>query len=304
MSRLDDGPQGRVQSDAVDQPDNPLRSILTGPDDPVEWLMPELLPRGQIALLVGPANAGKSALCYALSFAVATGLPFLGRFQPTQPARVLYFDDENAEPDRRAYLRRTFRGLAIPPEGALFDQLMANCWIQAFTLGDAQWAMTMAAAVEARAPDLIVVDTASSALALLDENSSGLAKQAFHQLRGVQQRCPGSTILLLMHERQPGLEAERPRTVRGSKYWEGAADQILLLRRKPGEAPRHRLFRTWLEPGKRRAYGLRDPIEIVPRWTDAHETGLIFEARDLAPPHRYASRRGRPSREASAGFQL
>src|SRR5262249_36239393 len=56
-----------------------LREILAAPEDPIRWLVADLLPQGGLSVLAGKPKAGKSTLARALALSVAQGKPFLGR---------------------------------------------------------------------------------------------------------------------------------------------------------------------------------------------------------------------------------
>jgi hypothetical protein len=69
---------------------------LTREPPPVEWLVQDLICRGDVHLLMGEPGIGKSWLTMALCLGVVRGSEWLG--QPvTAPGRVLYIDEENPE---------------------------------------------------------------------------------------------------------------------------------------------------------------------------------------------------------------
>ena len=103
------------------QRERTLSEIVTTPSPPPDWLVPDLLHRGTMVILAGDAGIGKTTLSYTLAVAKATGQPFLGR--PVTPGRVLYFDEENSEPDFEEYLRWVWRGLGRPTPSLLDENL-------------------------------------------------------------------------------------------------------------------------------------------------------------------------------------
>jgi hypothetical protein len=78
--------------------------VFDGVPDDVDWLVPDMIARGQSYSLVSPAKAGKSLLMLDVAAAVATGRTTLGN-RPQQPARVLYVDHENSRDDLVERLR-------------------------------------------------------------------------------------------------------------------------------------------------------------------------------------------------------
>lgn len=79
------------------------RLFDSAPDD-VDWLVPDLIARGQSYSLVSPAKAGKSLLMLDAAAAIAAGRSALGN-PPQPPARVLYVDLENSRDDLAERLR-------------------------------------------------------------------------------------------------------------------------------------------------------------------------------------------------------
>lgn len=75
-----------------------------GAPDDVEWLVTDMIARGQSYSLVSPAKAGKSLLMLDAAAAIATGRTALGQ-RPQKPARVLYVDHENSRDDLVERLR-------------------------------------------------------------------------------------------------------------------------------------------------------------------------------------------------------
>ena len=87
-------------------------TILTRAPIEPRWIVRDMLPRGTMVILAGEAGAGKSTLCYVLAYALAMGAPFLGHV--TIPTRVLYFDEENGEPDFLCYNQWAWAGHGCP----------------------------------------------------------------------------------------------------------------------------------------------------------------------------------------------
>jgi hypothetical protein len=118
-------------------------------------------------------------------------------------------------------------------------------------------------------PGIIYIDTATSALAIADENDNAEAQRAIQHLRHIMADCPTHpAIVVLKHAKYQnagGKRGEAParRTVRGAKAWLSAVDQTMYhialgAGRPSGYRP------TVLVPDKRRAFGLLAPIRITP----------------------------------------
>lgn len=240
-----------------------------------EWIVEGMLPRGTMAILAGEAGAGKSFLSYTLAYCAAAGLPFLG--MPSKPTRVLYFDEENGEPDFLQYNQWIWMALG-QPDLALLDQ---NLRLEHHSLVSG-WKQVMWDAIRDHKPGLVVIDTCTPAFQLQDENDNAEAVQVLNILRDIRARVDRHmTFLLLKHERQRDDQSHK-RTIRGAKSWLGACDQVLYhviprgaRRRKDG------LRRTHLEPDKMRAFSLRSTIGIDPAWTETTPKGLILHGKAL-----------------------
>jgi len=237
-----------------------LRALLDGDDTPPPWLVPDLLCQGTMVVMAGEAGAGKSLFSYTLAIALSSGSLFMGR--QLQAKRVLYFDEENSLPDRNQYLRWAWRGLNRPeiPD--------ANLRLEHFELAKAglEWDRRIAALASEYSPDLIVIDTATPACHIVDENDNGEASEAIRRLRRAK-NCAGAqaSMLILKHAR---LDTESGTySVRGAKSWVGETDSTLLFTRAAGRPRLDKLWNTNLQPQKVRAFGLRTKLFIQPHWT-------------------------------------
>ena len=241
---------------------------------PPDWIIPDLLYRGALVVLGGEAGVGKSVFGYNLSVCLATGTPFLDRY-PTTPKRVVYFDQENSEADAREYLNWAWRGLGkVDPE-----RLVANLRIEHFSLGTkAGWAATMHGALKEHHADFFMVDTATPAFGVQDENSNAEAAEVINRLRELQYiTSPPLGGLILKHAT---IDHEQGRkTLRGAKTWHGAVDNIWFHIRRQGQPTREGLSATTIEPAKPRAFGLRSPLIIRPRFVD-DRTALVLTAEE------------------------
>ena len=247
----------------------PISELLTGTEPPVDWLVPEFIPRGSLIALAGEPGAGKSLLMYVISVALASGTPFLG-WRASGPHRVLYFDQENSKADCTQYLRWAWNGLGRP-DPRLLDVNLAFAHI---VLGGPTWGATAEQYVRAVQPELIVIDTTTPACNVLDENDNAEATRAVQQIRRLHGLCaPSPAIVALKHAK---VRAEGGgHTLRGAKAWEGMVDSIVYHTKARGKTRSDGLRATKLSPAKTRAFGLRSELVINPSWTPDH-SGLIL----------------------------
>ena len=212
-------------------------------------------------MLAGDAGVGKSMLCYSLAIAQAAGGIFLGRQLSAE--KVLYFDEENSRQDSDAYHRRVWIGMGRPAIGLLDD----NLCLSHFSLNGSPGPEMMKAARDWR-PGLIIIDTANAACRIDDENDNAKASKAIKMLRLVREATgrPECVMLILKHARvthdKKGAEY---REIRGAKTWKGELDGVIVHSAPRGRPPSHGRYRnTFLWPTKSRAFGLLQPIEVMP----------------------------------------
>jgi hypothetical protein len=173
-----------------------------------EWLIKNILTRGEQAMLVGASQSGKSFLAIDLALAIARGVPWFGN--RTRQGLVIYQAGESAKGvrDKRipAYERHhglwndtslPFVLLTLPIDlyssDADADALIEEC---------RHW--------QAVYPDfrleLLTIDTFSAATPGADENGS-------KDVSGIRRRCKkielalGCTVLLVHHKNAAGTKA-------------------------------------------------------------------------------------------------
>lgn len=81
-----------------------LREVLAEEDDDYDWVIPDLLERGDRLLLTGVEGGGKSTLVRQMALLSAAGI-HPTTFFPMDPVRVLVLDAENSEKQWRRAVR-------------------------------------------------------------------------------------------------------------------------------------------------------------------------------------------------------
>lgn len=212
-------------------------------------------------VLAGDAGVGKSMLCYSLALAEAAGRVFLGK--QLKADRVLYFDEENSRQDSDAYHRRVWLGLDKPP----LELLDSNLCLCHFSL-NGNYAKEMAKASEDWKPALIIIDTANAACRIDDENDNAKASKAIKALRAAREASGRAdcTVLILKHAKVThDRKGNEYREIRGAKTWKSELDGVIVHTAPRGRPPSHGRYRnTFLWPTKSRAFGLLQPLEIMP----------------------------------------
>jgi hypothetical protein len=234
-----------------------------------DWIVRQVIPKGYMTILAGSEGIGKSYLMYDLCYAIVTNQKFLG-FQ-TVPTRIVYFDEENGEPDFITYNQRAWRTHGSP-DPKIVDDLLR---LEHFSLLRG-WKEPMAKALKEHKPGLVIIDTATPAFHVEDENSNSEANVIIGALRRMREECcPGATFIVLKHEKMRDDVTHR-RTIRGAKTWLGAFDQTLYYSAAPGAKKRKNgLRKTILEQEKLRSIGLDHAIGVDPAF-DGPDKKMLF----------------------------
>jgi hypothetical protein len=198
--------------------------------DPPEDLIPRVLTKGWITLFSGAPGVGKSYAYQSLLAAALTGGTWLGR--PVAGIdRILVVDEENP-PD---VVWQRLRALGVRQEHA--DQLRYFSQIGC-RLGADTWADELISIVEEFRPDLVVVDSASSATATAVNENDSISVMFSEVLRPLARA--GCAVLVLHHHRKAGgAVGER---ILGGMQWEGQIDRHLSF-----EAP-DKAAKSWSTP--------------------------------------------------------
>lgn len=229
-----------------------LAAFLVGPDLTPPWIIPGIICESSIVVWAGAPGAGKTSLAYSLAIAKATGCEWLGRPLTAEP--ILYFDEENGEADFKQYMRWYWRGLGMPDPARLNETLRFERFT--LTMAGKLWVNLMRQIAQEHRPRLILLDTATPACHIENENDNSMASEAIRQLRQVQTAAsPGCSIIVFKHAKLDKDEGKY--IVRGAKAWVGETDATIIQYRGPGGKDRHGFHWNVLRPEKVRAFGLQ-----------------------------------------------
>jgi RecA-family ATPase len=248
-----------------------LSKVLLEDQEEPDWVIEGLLARGTTTVLAGEAGAGKSFLCYTAAYCIAASQPFLG--MKTSPTKVLYFDEENGEPDFRKYNRWVWHGLGCPE----IPELEARLRIEHGSLITG-WRERVLSIMEDHQPGLVIFDTATPCFSIKDENDNAEANEVMRYLRQCRKIIGQETAFLILKHEKMRDDVSHRRTIRGAKAWLGGTDQVMFHTVARGRRRKDGLRKTQLLPDKMRAYGLRQSLLLDPAWTDPEHKGLIINA--------------------------
>ena len=193
---------------------------LAQPEEPIEWLVDDILPRASLTMLSAPPKAGKSTFARAMAMAVANGTRFLGK--EVQQGSVLLLAIE--EPERN--VKTAYRKLGITGDTPLrihFGRVSPNA------------ATELSNVVRELRPALVVIDTIgrirSGTLELNDYVSTGGWLEPLLYLAHETDAC----VCLLYHDTKAGRHAvgyDAIFSVLGSVGISATIDQLIGVRRK------------------------------------------------------------------------
>ena len=196
--------------------------------EPPPWLIREILPQIQVAILAGQHSAGKTFIGIDISVSTMAGLPFIGH-EVERKGAVLWLAAEGAS---EVTIRLKAAAVHRLGREAIGELPFAYQAADVPTLSDTDALPKLMRLVDdtkaglaERFPGvdlaLIVVDTLNSAAGFQDENSASEAQKIFNVLRRLSSAA-GALVLVVDHY---GKVSETG--VRGSSAKAGAADAIL-----------------------------------------------------------------------------
>ena len=187
---------------------------------PFEFLVDGLLAKGNLAMLAGPHNSGKSLLALQMLRAIDEGKRFLGR--KTQQARVLYLSLEDSE----AQVRQRVKNLQWRPSSRAR---------MGFFLPELDGQGLGRIATLAPFYDLIVIDPLFAAVSSnVDGNSNAQMTPIMRQLRTIASDTP-TAIVLVHHTRSRRNHEDIFRNIWGAEALRRECDVVILLEKGGGE---------------------------------------------------------------------
>jgi len=195
-----------------------LADFLDSADEALEWVIPGLVPKGEILLLSALPKVGKSLLAYDMAYSVADGSRLWGELGELCPqGKILIIQCD--ESPRSTKVRLSRRG---------FDP--ARHQVRIMTNFDIEDPHPLEEELEKYQPDLVIIDSlkAISAETALSENSAEYGN-AIYKLRNLLSSHNVGCILI--HHDNKGAQGDVT-TVRGSTSITGAVWGIAQLKRQ------------------------------------------------------------------------
>lgn len=213
----DEGRQPVAAMDAVD--------LLALDLPPLRLAVPGLLPEGLVILAAAP-KAGKSVLAYQLAVELTLGHSVLGRQVERRPVR--YYALEDGERRSKDRVRAALGDRTLPPGLSLV-------W-DAPKIGDGL-ELEVAGYLATHPLGIVIIDVLSKVRPSAGHAKGSAYDDDYGALSGLHSTAksdPGSTILVVTHDRKAGSEDWMTR-VTGTRGVTGAADAAIFIDRKRGE---------------------------------------------------------------------
>ena len=219
---------------------------------PVEWLIEDIWTVGSHGLIAGEPKTNKTTLALALSVAVASGRPFLGRY-PVKQGPVLFVQEENARNMMQDRMKRLVNYMEA--DASDLDIRILNRF--GFNLNLEEHRDMLQAEIEAERPSLLVLDPMYLVFGGVEENSAASLQPFLSWLLKVSTEYSMAVILVHHFRKAPtqrGAPYQRPgQRMRGSAILHGWVDNALYL--EPLEEPR----RGWVKCRIEREFRQHEP---------------------------------------------
>jgi hypothetical protein len=203
----------------------------------VDWLVPDMIPRGSVNLISAESGTGKTWLAYAIAGAVAHGTEFIGR--AARQAPVLYVDGENP----LFVVKRNLGDLGIPRTNAL---RIWGGWNTEPPPGPDDERILRFATAD---PKPLLIWDSLVEFARADEQSSTEMREFMKHFRRLAHL--GATVVVLHHTGKSAGSKE----YRGSSDIKAAVDVAYVVTGKPLYGKLHRLeldpFKSRIAPGQK-----------------------------------------------------
>ena len=185
-----------------------LAEILAAEEEPISYLIPELLPRPGTLLIHGRGGSGKTMAMLTLAKHVARGLPFSvrGMEVPVEQGTVLWLNgDQNSRRIRAQFEDLDF----LPSDPVIVENKCSMLWYP--------WFINL---VEEYKPKLVVWDSVTACMrgCAFDQNKAEYAEPLYWYSSENGESFPETTIAFIHHQGKQG-------TFRGTSALEDAVDE-------------------------------------------------------------------------------
>lgn len=201
------------------------------PVKPIEWLIEDMIARGNFVLVAAPTQTGKTLLCMYIAPHLVRGGKLFGQFAIKPVGKILYLSME--DPPRRIKERIADYGIQMPPKSCLMIRFCPG-----FSLNDKDQLDWLEDDIVKQEYDVVFLDTwqrATSGAASYDDVQQ---TPLLHALADIT-RERGITFIVIDHLRKTGVGKPRKNVsiddIKGTSAKAQNADCIILMERSGQE---------------------------------------------------------------------
>lgn len=216
-------------TDMNDLPEMKLAEFVGDTEPPYDWLIPDMVDRGDRCVVTGDPGIGKSTLLRQIAVCGAAGIhPFTGDRLPAQLRALVVELDSDSRQLRREYRRLHKASLG----GGDLPLWLVSCPLGIDLQGEAdrEW---LGAIIARCRPDLLVIGPIHKMVSGTGTDAEK-ARGAAAAIDALRVRC-GVAVLLEGHPPLPDSRGNRTLRPAGSRLWEAWADTGVALVADRGE---------------------------------------------------------------------
>ncbi len=172
----------------------PISELLNAPDEPVDFLIRDILVAGSNGFVGGEPKSLKSWVALAIGLSLSTGHALFDRFPVALPRRVLYVQEEDNERRVRRRIRRLLAGCGWDSPT---DEMFRYSVLAGLLLDDPAWIAKLREELELFRPALVICDVFEN-MHLQDSNDRKALKPVFRNMTLLSKEF-GCGFLLVDH---------------------------------------------------------------------------------------------------------
>lgn len=213
---------------------NKLSYLMQQPQQPKNWIVKDLILKGDQVMIAAAPKVGKTLLASQLALAIASGETFL-EWQADHPALCLYF---NLEVNGGIFAERMIKQSAVLTYRQFGNNVEIESNIRSFNILDAKDRTAVAGFIRQSNAEVVFFDVLARCHCASENNNSEM-KEVLKELRLV---CGNAASVIIHHSRKPpqGLEEANlgANAMRGASAVHGEVDLALTLAKRSGQGAR------------------------------------------------------------------
>ena len=188
-----------------------------------DWIIKSLIPSETICMISGMPQNFKTWITLEMAKCVATGNPFLDKFETAQTPVLIINEEDHAK-----YLQKRFKSLSISDGTPIYVLSQAGVKVT-----DDKWLDPIIEFIKSNSVKLVIFDSFIR-IHSLHENDAGDMAMVFDKLKSIIKL--GATVMLTHHHRKEGLNSKSTsQSLRGSTDILAALDTHIAVERKDAE---------------------------------------------------------------------